>query len=637
MNIARKVFAAASQTAAVIVFSAFLILSAHAADFTVTKTANTNDGVCDADCSLREAVAAANNAPTDDVILFSSLFNTAQTISLGGGELTLAGNGSLTISGTGSNLLTISGGFGERAFFIAAGANAALSGLKIINVSNSANGAVIRNAGSATLNDVWINGNSASAVVNDGGVLLVSNSLINSNVAPNGAGIRNISGGTASVSGSTVKDNLANDAASGGGIYNNGNLTVISSTVSTNRGGRGAGILSDGGTVTLSGVSVSGNGLADSGGGIHVQSGLLIVNNSTFSANKAWHGGALSSAAGTTVNITNSTIAANQATGSPGNGGGGYFSGTVHLLNVTVGGNTASAGGGIYNNGGTVNARNTLIGDNGVQDFQGVLSSQGFNLIETTIGTTITGVTSGNILGVDAELMPLGNYGGATQTLALHPTSPAIDAADPNNFPATDQRGFARPADGNLDHAALPDIGTYERTVNVLTVTKTADTNDGTCDSDCSLREAFAAAAASVLTDSAIVFDQNVFSAPRTITLTGGELIGVINRTLAVYGTGANLLTISGNNQSRIFAVYSSMLLSGMTLTHGNGAGASNSGTGGAVYNGAGALAIFDSVITDNTAMFAGGIKTGENFYGGRFQLINSVVSNKHATRDAGG
>jgi len=39
---------------------ALLILipaGALAATWTVTKTADTNDGVCDADCSLREAVA----------------------------------------------------------------------------------------------------------------------------------------------------------------------------------------------------------------------------------------------------------------------------------------------------------------------------------------------------------------------------------------------------------------------------------------------------------------------------------------------------------------------------------------------------------------------------------------------------
>ena len=48
----------------IILLPALLLLSistASGADFTVTKTADTNDGVCDADCSLREAVEAASS------------------------------------------------------------------------------------------------------------------------------------------------------------------------------------------------------------------------------------------------------------------------------------------------------------------------------------------------------------------------------------------------------------------------------------------------------------------------------------------------------------------------------------------------------------------------------------------------
>src|SRR6266511_211883 len=36
--------------------------------FEVTKTADTNDGACDGDCSLREAISAANAAPGADTI-----------------------------------------------------------------------------------------------------------------------------------------------------------------------------------------------------------------------------------------------------------------------------------------------------------------------------------------------------------------------------------------------------------------------------------------------------------------------------------------------------------------------------------------------------------------------------------------
>ena len=45
--------------------------AAHAATFTVTKTADTNDGNCNADCSLREAIAAANANGGADTVAFN--------------------------------------------------------------------------------------------------------------------------------------------------------------------------------------------------------------------------------------------------------------------------------------------------------------------------------------------------------------------------------------------------------------------------------------------------------------------------------------------------------------------------------------------------------------------------------------
>src|SRR6476646_5626626 len=54
------------------IFAALLCLAAaaptSAATFTVTKTADTNDGACNADCSLREAIIAANATAGLDVI-----------------------------------------------------------------------------------------------------------------------------------------------------------------------------------------------------------------------------------------------------------------------------------------------------------------------------------------------------------------------------------------------------------------------------------------------------------------------------------------------------------------------------------------------------------------------------------------
>ena len=67
--------------------------------YTVTKIADTNDGTCNSDCSLREAIAAAGDG---DLIRFASpLFDSSQTITLGGTALTISK--SVTIEGPGAD------------------------------------------------------------------------------------------------------------------------------------------------------------------------------------------------------------------------------------------------------------------------------------------------------------------------------------------------------------------------------------------------------------------------------------------------------------------------------------------------------------------------------------------------------
>ena len=83
MNITRTVYTNFCRLAMTFLFTTLLFGAVNAAVFTVTKTADTNDGRCDADCSLREAVTAANNTVNDDIIEFDpAVFSTAQQITL---------------------------------------------------------------------------------------------------------------------------------------------------------------------------------------------------------------------------------------------------------------------------------------------------------------------------------------------------------------------------------------------------------------------------------------------------------------------------------------------------------------------------------------------------------------------------
>jgi hypothetical protein len=84
------------------------------------------------------------------------------------------------------------------------------------------------------------------------------------------------------------------------------------------------------------------------------------------------------------------------------------------------------------------------------------------NLIQSTLGCTLTGTLTHNITGGNPQLGPLQNNGGPTPTRALLPNSPAINAGSPEpqngSFPCAprDQRGVVRPAGGQCD------IGAYE-------------------------------------------------------------------------------------------------------------------------------------------------------------------------------
>ena len=145
-------------------------------------------------------------------------------------------------------------------------------------------------------------------------------------------------------------------------------------------------------------------------------------------------------------------------------------------------------------------------------------------------------------------------------------------------------------------------FGAQSASAAILTVTKTADTNDGVCDADCSLREAIAQAAAG----DTVVFAAPLFDTPQIINI-NGQL--VINKNLTVTGRAANLLTIrnvaAASNTSRIFNINGAFTaeLSGMTVTGGNIS--DNSGGGGIRIVGGSATTLRRVHVTGNTSPYS--------------------------------
>lgn len=279
-----------------------------------------------------------------------------------------------------------------------------------------------------------------------------------------------------------------------GGIVNFNGLTIRNGLTSS--GGAGIAIpFPSTATVTITNCAISGNTSTGANGGGISNDGTLRIAGSVISDNHAQHGGGLYGLYGT-VTVTNSTISGNSATATylnapDGIAGGIYVYVPTTLIHVTVANNSANKGGGIYvDSAGSLTIKNTLLADNSATS-QGpdcfrpssTVNSLGYNLLEDAGNCPLTGVTAGNITGVDAVLGLLANNGGPTQTHALNNNSPAIDAVPTANCTdaqnqslTTDQRGQPRP------FGPACDIGAYEggTVVGPATLTITLGSNSPT-------------------------------------------------------------------------------------------------------------------------------------------------------------
>jgi hypothetical protein len=170
------------------------------------------------------------------------------------------------------------------------------------------------------------------------------------------------------------------------------------------------------------------------------------------------------------LSVGNSTFAENSAQydGRMFGGWGGAIlnagEGVLMVTNSTFIGNEATFGGAAIANFGTAVLRNTIVGASTLgESCEGTITDGGHNLDSgSSCGFATEGGSSSN---VDPKLDPegLSDHGGPTQTIALAPDSPAIDAGDTEACAATpvngiDQRGYVRPGEGHTTCS----IGAYE-------------------------------------------------------------------------------------------------------------------------------------------------------------------------------
>jgi len=243
------------------------------------------------------------------------------------------------------------------------------------------------------------------------------------------------------------------EAFNGGGISNEGTLTLERVIVAKNKSADdGGGVSNEFGTLVMTDVHLTGNKAKDDAGGLEQDGGDVTLTRVTLSKNKAKDEAGGIEVEDGTLTGTNVTISQNKAR--TGGGINAEQSGVVVLTNATFYKNKAKAlSGAIQNeeNGATVSLTNVILDSDKKGACEGLIGSGGGNL-ET--GSTCQ-FGAGDQSGVDkAGLEKLADNGGVTPTHALAPGSPAVDMGTQTGCPADDQRGMARD-DGACDVGAF--------------------------------------------------------------------------------------------------------------------------------------------------------------------------------------
>lgn len=522
---------------------------ARAANVTVNTLAPDTAG--DGKCGLVEAVQAVNQASTYRNCTYTPngqsdriLFSVNGTHNLVGG-ITLNRSAELVGSGTSSTILTGSAFCIVCVFGTSSGASQTvkLTNLAVTTTPTSVTMGIWAEAASPItlqLSGTLVRGFGIGAFLSGA---TVTGQISNAIFENNGTGL-SLTDGYLQVNSSTFRNNTTHGLSLyqfGPPHYN----YITNSTFLNNSGGPGAGAyvystddVWNQVTLSITDSTFQGNQSTTHGGGLYTEASTSILR-STFDGNTAVGrgGGMIASerpAGGAVINVESTTFKNNTAANgagfanyapneaqrvkvtflhstfgpnnvASGNGGGIYSESQIDWAeNITIHGNRAARGGGLYHNSGgeshivhsTISSniatqnnggggmwlttgnpiyRYNVIAENKAgasQVANNVVTSNAYLGAEYNLLDNVTGVSGvfptsssgGTNIVANAQLGAFGYHGGFTDVRLLLASSPAIDAipASAGDDVDLDQRTLIRPIDGNLNDTASSDIGAVE-------------------------------------------------------------------------------------------------------------------------------------------------------------------------------
>ncbi len=371
--------------------------------------------------------------------------------------------------------VTISGNNLYTDFTIDSGVTATFNDL-VIECGDGVNGGGINNAGTLT-----ITGSSISddlAITNGGGIYSTGNLTVSgSNFTEDSAqcgdgGAIYATDSTLTITDTSFNSNTAYSGL-GGALYTTGQTSITNDTgdsyyITSNSASVGGGIYNTG-TLSISSMSISFNSAPQSDGGAIYNSGTLSINGDTLNNNNAFNGGGIFNASTGMLTTHNSTYFQNDGDFNRGGGGAIWNSGKMTATDITMTGNQAWTGGGLYTSGSTLLNGDLLDGN--LSGMDGMDDVDGSGMISLTSANNLVGVDNTGFLKLNAtnqtsvptELAGLSSpnlayNGGPTETISLPLGSYALGRGlAGSTYPTTDERGVVRPGNNQLG-----DVGAFQ-------------------------------------------------------------------------------------------------------------------------------------------------------------------------------